>query len=62
MSFNSSLLVGLVRDLMLQRLWYLAAAVTDTDLERGLDGNRSWFVRFCFVEIPFQWSQDLFEV
>ena len=45
MSFNSSLSVGLVLDLMLQRLWYLAAAVTDIDLERGLDRGRSWFVR-----------------
>ena len=29
---------------MLQRLWYLAAAVTDIDLERGRDRGRSWFV------------------
>ena len=45
MSFSSSLSVGLVLDLMLQRLWYLAAAVTDKDLERGLDRGSSWFVR-----------------
>ena len=45
MSLSSSLHVGLVWDLMLQRLWYLAAAVTDMDLERGLDRARSWFVR-----------------
>ena len=43
MSFSSSLYVGLVWDLMLQRLWYLAAAVTDTVL--GL---------FAFlVKVPF---------
>ena len=53
MSFSSSLSVGLVLDLMLQRLWYLAAAVTDKDLERGLDRGSSWFVRLLDESSPF---------
>ena len=57
MSFNSSLHVGLVWDLKLHRLWYLAAAVTDIDLERGRDRGRSWFVRLLGESSLFSGSK-----
>ena len=36
---------GCCGDLKLQMCWYLAVAVTDIDLEGGLDRGLSWFVR-----------------